>query len=92
MLVAGMLTAIASPPVSGAVTEEAADGASLIDLDDLPPAARRELAVDVLNSIALMLALAAVIVEDKRLDLASIFIGLAAISATIYWRLTRKLD
>jgi hypothetical protein len=39
-----------------------------------------------------MLALAAVIVEDKRLDLASIFIGLAAISATIYWRLTRKLD
>jgi hypothetical protein len=70
---------------------EIADDA-LVDLDDLSPAERRELKRDVVNAIAALGTLIAILSRDGRIELASTTLALVAILVSIYWRLTGKLD
>lgn len=75
---------------SPAVIEQAEE--ALVDLDELTPVQRRELQKDLANAVAAILTLVAYLVEDDRVQLASISLALAAVFVSLYWRLTGKLD
>jgi hypothetical protein len=74
-------TLAGSTAVAGAAEEAYAE------IDGLTTAHRRDLARDVLTAIPTLLALAAVLTRDRRLELASVLLALAAILISIYWRL-----
>jgi hypothetical protein len=78
--------AIAQSP---AVIEQAEE--ALVDLDELTPVQRRELQKDLANAVAAILTLVAYLVEDDRVQLASICLALAAVFVSLYWRVTGKL-
>ena len=78
---------IAESPAVVEQTDEA-----LVDLDELTPVQRRELQKDLANAVAAILTLVAYLVEDDRVQLASICLALAAVFVSLYWRVTGKLD
>jgi hypothetical protein len=65
---------------------------ALVDLDELTPVQRRELQKDLANAVAAILTLVAYLVEDDRIQLASMCLALAAVFVSLYWRVTGKLD
>jgi hypothetical protein len=75
---------------SSAVVEQTEE--ALVDLDELTPVQRRELQKDLVNGVAAILTLVAYLVEDDRIQLAGICLGLAAVFVSLYWRVTGKLD
>jgi hypothetical protein len=75
---------------SPAVIEQAEE--ALVDLDELTPIQRRELQKDLANAVAAILTLVAYLVEDDRVQVASICLALAAVFVSLYWRVTGKLD
>jgi hypothetical protein len=79
--------AIAESP---AVIEQAEE--ALVDLDELTPVQRRELQKDLANAVAAILTLVAYLLEDDRVQLASICLALAALFVSVYWRVMGKLD
>jgi hypothetical protein len=75
---------------SPAMIEQAEE--ALVDLDELTPVQRRELQKDLANAVAAILTLVAYLVEDDRIQLASMCLALAAVFVSLYWRVTGKLD
>jgi hypothetical protein len=75
---------------SPAVREVADD--SLVRLDDLSPADRRQLQTEVAAAIAAILNLITFLTHDRRFDAASVCLTLAAVLVTVYWRLGGRLD
>jgi hypothetical protein len=66
--------------------------AMFVGLDDLSPAERRELQKDLMNAIAALGALVALLLRDGRLAVASGMLAFVAILVSIYWRLTAGRD
>jgi hypothetical protein len=75
---------------SPAMREEVDD--ALFDLEDLSPAQRREFELEIANMIAAILTLVAYLTENRRVELATICLALAAALIAVYWRVTGKLD
>lgn len=65
---------------------------TLVGLDDLSPAERRELQRDVVDAVAALGTIVAILARDGRIELASATLALVAILVSIYWRTTRTLD
>jgi len=63
----------------------------LHDLDELSPAARRELEKDIVDAIAALGTVVAILARNGRIELASAMLAFVAILISIYWRITGKL-